>query len=240
MHASLLRKAFALSVILSATHAQATANDDEAAVVVTASRFSAPALEQPIAIQVITAEQIRESTAVNVSEVLAKLGGVHSRTNFLGVPDSPIDLRGFGMSGDQNTLVLVNGQRFSENELISARISAIPLDSIERIEILRGAGAVLYGGGATGGTINIITRSPLAAKPGGSASLSLGSHDLRDLRGNLNAGSGPWGLSLHAQSLRSDNYRDNNRAGQDAVSGEWRYVGDSSTVCTVTSRDVAD
>lgn len=230
MHASLLRKAFALSVILSATHAQATANDDEAAVVVTASRFSAPALEQPIAIQVITAEQIRESTAVNVSEVLSKLGGAHSRTNFLGVPDSPIDLRGFGMSGDQNTLVLVNGQRFSENELISARISAIPLDSIERIEILRGAGAVLYGGGATGGTINIITRSPLAAKPGGSASLSLGSHDLRDLRGNLNAGSGPWGLSLHAQSLRSDNYRDNNRAGQDAVSGEWRYVGDSSTV----------
>jgi iron complex outermembrane receptor protein len=208
----------------------AAAVEDEAAIVVTASRFSAPALEQPIAIQVITAEQIRESTAVNVSEVLSKLGGVHTRINFLGIPDSPIDLRGFGMSGDQNTLVLVNGQRISENELISARISAIPLDSIERIEILRGAGAVLYGGGATGGTINIITRSPLAATPGGNVSMSVGSHDMRDLRASANVGGGPWGLSLHAQSQQSDNYRRNNHSAQDAVSGEWRYVGDASAV----------
>lgn len=230
MHPFSLRKAFALFLFPMATLAQAAANDDEAAVVVTASRFSTPVLEQPIAIQVITAEQIRESTAVNVSEVLSKLGGVHSRINFLGIPDSPIDLRGFGMSGDQNTLVLVNGQRHSENELISARISAIPLDSIERIEILRGAGAVLYGGGATGGTINIITRSPLAVAPGGNASLAVGSHALRDARAGMNAGSGPWGLNLHVQRRESDNYRDNNRSTQNMVNGEWRYVGDAGTL----------
>ena len=220
------RSALALS-LLAVFSAQAATHEDEAAIVVTASRFGSPALEQPIAIQVITAEQIRESTAVNVSEVLSKIGGVHARINFLGVPDSPIDLRGFGMTGDQNTLVLVNGQRISENELATARLSAIPLDSIERIEILRGAGAVLYGGGATGGTINIITRSPLAPAPAGQASLALGSHAMHDVRGGLNAGSGPWGLNLHAQRRRSDNYRDNNRSEQDMVHGEWRYVGDS-------------
>jgi iron complex outermembrane receptor protein len=220
------RSALALS-LFSVFSVQAATNEDEAAIVVTASRFGSPALEQPIAIQVITAEQIRESTAVNVSEVLSKIGGVHARINFLGVPDSPIDLRGFGMTGDQNTLVLVNGQRISENELATARLSAIPLDSIQRIEILRGAGAVLYGSGATGGTINIITRSPLAATPGGSVSVALGSHDMRDARGGLNVGSGPWGLNLHAQHRRSDNYRDNNRSEQDMVSGEWRYVGDA-------------
>lgn len=220
------RSALALS-LLAVFSVQAATNEDEAAIVVTASRFGSPALEQPIAIQVITAEQIRESTAVNVSEVLSKIGGVHARINFLGVPDSPIDLRGFGMTGDQNTLVLVNGQRISENELATARLSAIPLDSIQRIEILRGAGAVLYGSGATGGTINIITRSPLAATPGGSVSVALGSHDMRDARGGLNVGSGPWGLNLHAQHRRSDNYRDNNRSEQDMVSGEWRYVGDA-------------
>lgn len=220
------RSALALS-LFTAFSVQAATNEDEAVVVVTASRFGVPVLEQPIAIQVITAEQIRESTAVSVSEVLSKLGGVHARVNFLGVPDTPIDLRGFGVSGDQNTLVLVNGQRVSENELVTARLSAIPLDSIERIEILRGAGAVLYGGGATGGTINIITRSPLAPAPVGRVSMTLGSHDLQDVRGSLNVGSGAWGLGLHAQRRRSDNYRDNNRSEQDMVNGEWRYVGDA-------------
>lgn len=227
MHPYIKRRSVLALSLFAAFSAHAATNEDEATVVVTASRFGVPALEQPIAIQVITAEEIRESTAVSVSEVLSKLGGVHARINFLGVPDTPIDLRGFGVSGDQNTLVLVNGQRMSENELVTARLSAIPLDSIERIEILRGAGAVLYGGGATGGTINIITRSPLAPAPAGHVSMTLGSHDLHDVRGSLNVGSGAWGLGLHAQRRRSDNYRDNNRSEQDMVNGEWRYVGDA-------------
>ncbi|MCB1893155.1 MAG: hypothetical protein KDF48_13115, partial [Rhodocyclaceae bacterium] len=68
MHPSMQRSALAL--LLSAVFSvQAATNEDEAAIVVTASRFGTPALEQPIAIQVINAEQIRESTAVNVSEV---------------------------------------------------------------------------------------------------------------------------------------------------------------------------
>ena len=222
-----LIQSWALAFALTLTPFAQAEQADEAAVVVTASRFGTPALEQPIAIQVITAEEIRQGTASSVSEVLSRQGGVHARINFLGIPDSPVDLRGFGMTGDQNTLILVNDQRLSENELASARLSSIPLDSIERIEILRGAGAVLYGGGATGGTINIITRSPLAAAPGGSASLALGSHALRDGRASLNAGSGPWGLNLHVQRRESDNYRDNNRSEQNMVNGEWRYVGDA-------------
>ena len=68
-------------------------------------------------------------------------------------------MRGFGIFGDQNTLVLLDGQRISENEQASVNWSAIPLSAIERIEIMRGSGAVLYGGGATGGTINIITKA---------------------------------------------------------------------------------
>ena len=223
MHPAIRRAVCAL--VVSSVFSAYAQSHDEAEVVVTASRIGTPVLEQPIAIQVISAEQIRESTAVNVSEVLSKLGGVHTRINFLGVPDSPLDLRGFGVTGDQNTLVLVNGQRLSENELAAARISAIPLDSIERIEILRGAGAVLYGGGATGGTINIITRSPLAMAPGGNASVTLGSHDMADLRGRVSFGSGAWGVNLNVQRRQGDNYRDNNRAEQDAVSGEWRYAG---------------
>ena len=192
-------------------------------VVVTSTRFESEQQQQPIAAQVITAEEIRESSATTVSEVLSKLGNVQTRISFTGVPDTPIDLRGFGMTGDQNTLVLVNGQRISEFENATARLSAIPLDSIERIEILRGSGAVLYGSGASGGTINIITRSSIAAPLSGNVSAQIGSHDSRDLRGGMQVGGENWGLRLNAQHYENDNYRKNNRAKQDAVNGELRF-----------------
>ena len=191
-------------------------------VVVTSTRFESEQQQQPIAAQVITAEEIRESSATTVSEVLSKLGNVQTRISFTGVPDTPIDLRGFGMTGDQNTLVLVNGQRISEFENATARLSAIPLDSIERIEILRGSGAVLYGSGASGGTINIITRSSIAAPLSGNLSAQIGSHDSRDLRGGMQVGGNNWGLRLNAQHYENDNYRKNNRVKQDAINGELR------------------
>lgn len=192
-------------------------------VIVTATRFDSDRQTQPIASQVITAQEIRDSAAMTVSEALSKLGGVHTRINFTGVPDSPIDLRGFGMAGDQNTLVLINGLRLSDNENTSTRLSSIPIDSIERIEIVRGAGAVLYGGGATGGTINIITRSPLSSGLNGKVSTQIGSHDLRDFRGAVQYGTGNWGLNLNVQRYENDNYRDNNRTEQNAASGELRF-----------------
>jgi outer membrane receptor for ferrienterochelin and colicin len=112
-------------------------------VVVTATRFDSEPDKSPVASQIITAEDIQFSSANTLSEVLNKLGGVHTRTSFTGIPDAAIDLRGFGASGDQNTLILLNGQRLSENEGIAARLSSIPLNAIDRIEILRGSGSVL-------------------------------------------------------------------------------------------------
>lgn len=216
----------ALAVALSvAFQTVSFAAEDEAAIVVTATRFQSTPQERPIAAQVITADEIRDSSATTVAEVLSKLGGVNTRINFTGVPDMPIDLRGFGMTGDQNTLVLVNGLRISENESATARLSAVPLDSIERIEILRGAGAVLYGGGATGGTINVITHSPVGGPLAGSASATAGSYGFRDLRGGMQVGGDQWGLRLNAQHYENDNYRNNNRAEQEAVSGELRFGG---------------
>lgn len=194
-------------------------------VVVTATRFDSEQQTEPIAAQVITAEEIRDSSANTVAEVLARLGGVHTRASFTGVADRPLDLRGFGMTGDQNTLVLVNGIRISENEGAAARLSAIPIESIERIEILRGAGAVLYGGGATGGTINIITRSPIGEPLAGHSSVTTGSHNLLELRAGLQKGGEGWGVLLNAGRFQSDHYRQNSRAEQDLASGEIRLGG---------------
>lgn len=188
-------------------------------IVVTASRFPA-AIEQPVSMTIITGEDIANSTATSLGEVLSRLGGVHVRQNLTGTPDQPLDLRGFGVSGDQNTLVLINGLRISENELVSARISAVPLNSIERIEILRGSGSVLYGSGGTGGTINIVTRGALGNTPGGSVFGSIGSYKGSELRAAANGGNENLGFAVFANRTDSDNYRHNNQATVDNVGAE--------------------
>ncbi|MBS0308067.1 MAG: TonB-dependent receptor [Proteobacteria bacterium] len=194
-------------------------------IVVTASRFESQADQFPIAAQVITANDIRNSSATTLAEVLGKIGGVNTRNSLTGLPDAPLDLRGFGVTASQNTLVLVNGQRLSENEGVAARISSIPMDSIERIEILRGAGTVLYGAGAVGGTINIITRSPVQRGVSGNVSVLTGSYGLRDVRAGVQVGDGTKGMRLNAAHYEKDGYRANSRAELNNVSGELRFGG---------------
>jgi iron complex outermembrane receptor protein len=164
-----------LKPVLIATLAWALASQvlaqspEEPAVVVTATRFPEQRLDAPIGMTVITAKQVAESAARTLPQLLSQEAGIVTRDS-TGGPDWQIDLRGFGITGDQNTLVLLNGQRLNEIELTTIGWTAIPLDSIERIEILRGSGSVLYGGGTTGGTINIITKTP----PPGATAATIG------------------------------------------------------------------
>lgn len=164
-------------------------------VIITATRFEQDPKELSIGVSVISAEQIKNSAALTLPELLQQFAGVHSR-NLDGGPDQQIDLRGFGITGNQNTLVLLDGQRINENELVGIRWSTIPLDSIERIEILRSSGAVTYGSGATGGVINIVTRAADPDRISGNAGFSYGSYDGMEFKGALNAARKNFGLAL--------------------------------------------
>jgi iron complex outermembrane receptor protein len=215
----LFRKTFRLTAgaVLSAAACPVFAADIPVSqappVVVTATRFEEAQRDLPVGVTVVSAEDIRRSTASSLAELLSRFAGIHSRDN-TGGPDRQIDMRGFGITGDQNTLVLVNGQRLSEIELVSPALSGIPLNAIERIEIMRGGGAVLYGGGATGGTINIITRTP----PPGEKSAVLfgggGTYGTTDARVSATLSGERAGLAVSASRLDSDNYRVNNHARQ--------------------------
>lgn len=211
------------TAIMFALAAQAFAGEE--AVVVMATRFPEKQLEHPIGVTVITRDQIANSTATDLPNLLSRYAGVNVRNNS-GSPDVAIDLRGFGASGDQNTLVLLDGQRLNDIELTTIRWSSIPLEAIERIEVQRGGGAVLYGGGATGGAINIITRSPIAGDKSASASASYGSYDAKELRGRVNLAGANTGLALTATQYSSDNYRVNNRLEQGNLLGDLRWTGD--------------
>lgn len=191
-------------------------------VIVTATRFEDPAARFPIGVQVITEEDIRRSTAATVPELLRGLAGIRTR-DLSGSPNLQVDMRGFGIFGDQNTLVLLDGVRISENEQAPVNWSAIPISAIDRIEILRGGGSVLYGSGATGGTLNIITKSPRSGERSGEVYGGAGTYETREARIGANLAGRDGGLRLNAGHYESDNYRDNNRVSIDNAQADARW-----------------
>ena len=189
-------------------------------VIVTPTRFAAAQESSAVDVTVITASDIEKSAAKTLPELLAQHAGIQVRSND-GTPDMAIDLRGFGMTGNQNTLVLLDGQQLNEIQLTSIRWSAIPLASIERIEIVNGSGAVLYGGGATGGTINIITKHP-SKEMRGNAGIGLGSYGTKEWQLAISGSSDRVGMRVTASGLDSSNYRANNNIAQKNLEADLR------------------
>jgi iron complex outermembrane receptor protein len=146
------------TILLLVSTSQAQTNTDFQAVTVYGSRFKETIENALPQTTIITSSEIEKSGLSNVSEVLQKIGGLNVKQNLDGSTNSTVDIRGFGDTADNNTLILLDGVRLSENEQASARTSLIPLEAIDHIEITRGGNSVLYGDGATAGTINIVTK----------------------------------------------------------------------------------
>ncbi|SNS71245.1 iron complex outermembrane recepter protein [Noviherbaspirillum humi] len=194
-------------------------------VTVTASRFPSDPAAAPIGATVITAEDIRAAGINNVNEAIRKLGGVFGRQSTTGTQDYSLDLRGFGGSSDQNLVILVDGIRLSENELSNALTSSVPVELVERIEIVRGGSSVLYGEGATGGTIQIITKRGPRQGTRGTVVAEVGNFGHRELRGYAAKGWDGFSIDASIGTLQTDNYRDNNRLKQGNFSGgmQWSF-----------------
>jgi iron complex outermembrane receptor protein len=191
-------------------------------VVVTATRDTEEIRKIPASVTVITKEEIEHSNAQNTVDVLRDKAGVVV-TDYFGTGKSAyVDLRGFGETGLLNTLVLVDGRRVNEIDLSGVDWSQIPLDQIQRIEIVRGSGSVLYGDNAAGGVINIITRNP--EKPfSANAEVVGGSYGYNRESASV---SGKWGaLSaiLNASHSSTEGYRDNGFLRAEDVGGKVIY-----------------
>ena len=211
-------------------HAQTPAVPQLDTVTVTAARVAADTDRLPVSYTVITAEDIAGSSARNVQELLSTQTGIRV-LNTTGSSDRQIvDLRGFGIAGTSNTLILIDGIRQNDNDLSAPALGAVPLASIERIEIVRGSGAVQYGGGTTGGVINIITKTGFAARHAVQATYTVGSYGLRQLDGSVAIHNEVFALDAYGQSLRTDNYRDNNRERRDTGGAGLTFRHDGGSV----------
>jgi len=134
----------------------------------------------PAATTVITAQDIERSKASTIQELLARVEGI-TVTDAQGFglnADSGVTLRGFAGGSRSNMLVLLDGVRQNRVTGDEVHWQSIPLHQIERIEIIRGGGATIYGEGALAGMINIVT------KQGGSKPL--------DVMAKAEAGSFGW------------------------------------------------
>jgi len=178
----------AASIFLSFAASASAQQTPVPSVLVSGSRFASEPTLAPIGATVITADDIRNAGATDVNQAIRKIGGVFGRQSLDSSPDFALDLRGFGTNSSQNLVILVDGVRMNENELAATVLSTIQIDTVERIEITRGGSSVLYGDGATGGVIQIITRRGAAGgKSGthGSVFAEGGQFADKTLRGNL-------------------------------------------------------
>ena len=190
--------------------AQVQAAQVLAPVVITGSRFDSEPSLAPIGTTVISADEIRRAGTADVNSAIRKIGGVYGRQSLDGSPDFSLDLRGFGTNSSQNMVIVVDGVRLSENELSNAVLGTIPIDSVERIEITRGGSSVLYGDGATGGVINIITRRPGKNTSRGSMFVEGGQFREGEVRGSYSQAWENFAADATLGHKRTDNYRDNN------------------------------
>lgn len=177
-------------------------------VVVTATRDAQEIRKIPANVTVITREQIEQSNAKATVDLLRDEVGVAVR-DFTGSGKTvSVDIRGFGETGPLNTLVLVDGRRINEIDLSGVDWTQIPLDQIERIEILRGPGSVLYGDNAVGGVVNIITQKPdkpLSAR----GEVVRGSYLFHKESASVSGKSGPVSAGIHGNYSSTEGYREN-------------------------------
>jgi len=120
-------------------------------VVVTATRDEEEIRKIPASVTVITKEEIEQSNAQTTVDLMRDKAGVVVSDYIGNGKTATVDIRGFGETGPLNTLVLIDGRRVNEIDLSGVDWTQIPVDQIERIEIVRGSGSVLYGDNAAEG-----------------------------------------------------------------------------------------
>jgi iron complex outermembrane receptor protein len=177
---------------------------------------------------VITAQDIERSPSQSLPDILSQQVGVQVM-HVTGSPNGNgdlVDLRGFGAFAQSNVLVLVNGRRYQDFDLQGFDFSQIPLNSIERVEITRGmSGTVLYGDGAIGGVINIVTKTASGAPFSGRVEGAVGSYGFGEGRVSAGATSGPWSSAVYANAATSQGYRQNSQMSQQNAVGNLSYRG---------------
>ncbi len=174
-------------------------------VVITSTRIDLPFKENSRTINVISAADIKNSAATNVADLLQQVAGVDIRRRGTAGSQADLYIRGGGF--DQ-TLLLIDGIKMDDAQTGHHTLNAaLPIEVIERIEIIKGPAARVFGQNAFTGAINIVTKKKLQSV----ASINVEGGSFGQLNGSLTVGKEFENTSIiaHVGALTSDGYREN-------------------------------
>jgi len=174
-------------------------------VVISATRIDLPFSKNSRTIKIISKEEIKNSTARNLNELLQEITGIDIRQRGISGMQADIYIRGGNF---EQTLLLIDGIKVEDSQTGHHTLNMIlPLETIKRIEIIKGPASRVFGQNAFAGAINIITKNP--TKDQANFSVSYGSFN--HLNGSISAQK-KFKKSSHIiqySNNSSDGYRDN-------------------------------
>ncbi|BBB89410.1 TonB-dependent receptor plug domain-containing protein [Methylomusa anaerophila] len=211
-------------------------------VVVTATRTEKKIKDVPVVVEVITKEDLEKKNVQNLDDALKGISGIMIKRNTgLSSSEPTVIMRGFKFKG---ILVLVDGQ--SQNDGYNGQItwSQIPIENIERIEVVKGPGSSLFGSGAQAGVINIITKSKAANET--VVKLGSGTQGTGKVTFGHSGSVGKLDYYFDYSKIDSDgfitaypddktNYRGHQSGGQEHYSGKLIYRWDKDSKLSVNS-----
>ncbi len=170
--------------------------------VVSATRTPTRTDELVSDVVVINRADIEKSAGRTLPEILARVPGVQFSSNGGLGKNSSIIIRG---AEARHTILLIDGVRFGSATTGTPTFDNIPVDMIERIEVLKGPASALYGSEAVGGVVQIFMRKG-AQGFSPYASITLGSKQYRQLTAGFSGGTGAVSYSLGVQKVRENGF----------------------------------
>jgi iron complex outermembrane receptor protein len=195
--------------------------------------------DSTIPVNTINQAQIQASGASSIVEVLQRSGLVHIGTSYTGNGrDNVVSIGGYGENAAQNTLILLDGQPLNYGTIETVNLGNIPLATIEKIEIITAGAGVLFGEGATGGAINLISKRNEISS--GTAEVKFGSNRLKSANiFTTQALNENTYIDVSMERETSEGHRENNdssiknlstaiRGTKDKLSWEYKFRTDNS------------
>jgi vitamin B12 transporter len=201
-----MRKIFTVAAFIycSHVHAQQDSSSNLDQVVITATKFPVKQSNTGKVVTIVTKEQLEHSSGKDLAQVLNEQTGILvSGSNSNPGKDKSVFLRG---ASSNYTLFLLDGIPLNDPTGIGGTfdIRLIPLEQIERIEIVKGSQSTLYGSNAIAGVINIITRKPENDQLSGNGLVSYGSFNTFKGNASLSKKGKILEYNLNYQYLSSD------------------------------------
>jgi hemoglobin/transferrin/lactoferrin receptor protein len=158
----------------------------------------------PFAEALVSKEEIQIRPSISLPDILQNEPGVSLLRD--GIWGTEISIRGLNQ---ENVITLIDGNRIATSADVAARLSMVDLNDVERVEVIKGASSSIYGSGATGGIVNIITKSPQLYEYfslSGNVLTEYNSvNDLSVFGGSFYSGSSRWSTKLSGSYRKAKN-----------------------------------